>query len=191
MQSPSPDFIRILGIDPGSRITGFGILQFPRGPVSLRTIQVIAVGTLRSKSTLSSSERTGYLHEALFQLASQFQPHICVLEKAFFGVNAHSALRLGETRGALIAAVRRLSIQVEELTPTQVKKTITGQGHATKEQIAAALKYLLAFDRGELPADASDAVAIGLSYGLSFNSMKLAPSRPSTQRTKEPVADVE
>ncbi len=178
MNALSPDYIRILGVDPGSRITGFGILQFPRGTVSLRTIQVIAVGTLRSKSTLSSSERTGYLHEALYQLASQFQPQICVLEKAFTGINPHSALRLGETRGALIAAVRRLSIRVEELTPTQVKKTITGQGHATKEQIALALKYLLSFDRGELPADASDAVAIGLSYGLSFNSLNLAPKPP-------------
>ncbi|MFY7930379.1 MAG: crossover junction endodeoxyribonuclease RuvC [Oligoflexus sp.] len=163
-----PERLRIIGIDPGSRITGFGILEIPRGAASLRTVQLIAVGTLRPKSTLSPSERTGYLHEGLYQIVAQYNPEICVLEKAFTGINPHSALRLGETRGALIAAIRRHGVSVAEVTPTHVKKTITGQGHATKEQIAAALKYLLAFERGDLPHDASDAVAIGLAYGLSL-----------------------
>ncbi len=159
---------RIIGIDPGSRITGFGILEVPRGIVNLKKIEVIAFGTLRSKAGLCHTDRAGYLHEALYQLASQYTPEVCVMEKAFTGINPLSALRLGETRGALIAAVRRLGINVSEVTATHVKKTITGQGHATKEQIALALKYLLTFDRGDLPFDVSDAVAIGLSYGLSL-----------------------
>ncbi len=171
-----PDLFRIIGIDPGSRITGFGILEVPRGVVSLRHVRLLAVGTLRPKSTLSHSERTGYLHEGLYQLVAQYKPEICVLEKAFTGINPHSALRLGETRGALIAAVRRHGVSVAEITPTQVKKTITGQGHATKEQIAQALRYLLAFELGDLPHDASDAVAIGLSYGLSLGFNNRAPS---------------
>ncbi len=173
------DHFRILGIDPGSRITGFGILQLPRGAVNLKNIQLVAVGTLKSKSTLTPSERTGYLHEALYTLASQYNPEICVIEKAFTGINPHSALRLGETRGALIAAVRRLGITVAEITPTQVKKIITGQGHADKEQIATALRYLLGFDRGNLPPDASDAVAIGLSYGLSLGHQ--LPQKPKAR----------
>ena len=174
MESQS-EHIRILGIDPGSRITGFGILQVPRGPVNFSNIRLIAVGTLKSKTSLSATERTGYLHEAVYGIAVQYSPHICVIEKAFTGINPFSALRLGETRGAMIAAVRRLGIEVAEITPTQVKKTITGQGHADKEQVAAALRYLLAFDRGKLPADASDAVAIGLSYGLSLGMQALRP----------------
>ncbi len=174
MQAAS-EHLRILGIDPGSRITGFGILQIPRGAVNFRNIQVIAVGTLRSKASLSSTERTGYLHEAVYKLAAEYAPEICVIEKAFTGINPFSALRLGETRGAMIAAVRRLGIEVAEITPTQVKKTITGQGHADKEQVAAALRYLLSFDRGSLPADASDAVAIGLSYGLSLGAQTPRP----------------
>jgi crossover junction endodeoxyribonuclease RuvC len=160
--------LRIFGIDPGSRITGFGILELPRGIVSLKRIRLVAVGVIRAKASLPHSERTGHLHEALHQLASQYKPEICVIERAFTGINPHSALRLGETRGAVISAVRRLSIEVAEITPTEVKKIITGQGHASKEQVALAIKYLLNYERGELPHDATDAVAIGLSYSLSL-----------------------
>lgn len=171
---------RIMGVDPGSRITGFGIIQVPKGVVDIRRIQVLAVGTLKTQAAHSPSQRTGYLHEALYSLASEYKPDICVIEKAFSRINPLSALRLGETRGALIAAVRRLGIEVAEITATQVKKTITGQGHAEKEQVAHALRYLLNFDRGDLPFDASDAVAIGLTYGLSlgFPGMK-SPRAPS------------
>ncbi len=166
---------RIFGIDPGSRICGFGVLEIPRGVVSLKRVRLVAVGAIRSKTTLPHSERTGYLHDAIHQLASQYAPEICVIERAFTGINPQSALRLGETRGAVIAAVRRLGITVAEITPTEVKKTITGQGHATKEQLAAALKYLLNFELGDLPLDASDAVAIGLSYGLSLGFRSPSP----------------
>lgn len=144
---------------------------------------MIACGTIRSKAGLSHTDRTGYLHDALYQLASQYSPEVCVMEKAFTGINPLSALRLGETRGALIAAVRRLGISVFEVTPTQVKKAITGQGHATKEQIAHALRYLLAFDRGDLPPDVSDAVAIGLSYGLSLGLL----NKPAKSALNVPV----
>ncbi|MCX6127568.1 MAG: crossover junction endodeoxyribonuclease RuvC [Proteobacteria bacterium] len=164
----STDSFRILGLDPGSRITGFGILELPRGIVNIKKIRLVAVGVLKCKATLAHSERTGYLHDAVYQLAAKYCPEICVIERAFTGINPLSALRLGETRGALIAAVRRLDVRVAEIAATEVKKTITGHGHASKEQLAMALQYLLHFDRAELPLDASDAVAIGLSYGLSL-----------------------
>jgi crossover junction endodeoxyribonuclease RuvC len=171
----SPDTFRIIGIDPGSRIMGFGILEMPRGAISLKRVQVVAVGVIRSKASLPHCERTGYLHDAVHQLSEQYKPEICVIERVFTGINPYSALRLGETRGAVIAAVRRLGIQIAEIAPTEVKKTITGQGHATKEQVAAALQYLLQFERGDLPLDASDAVAIGLSYGLSLGIRSPSP----------------
>lgn len=164
----NPGSFRILGLDPGSRITGFGVLEIPHGAINIKNVRLVAVGVIKSQATLAHSERTGYLHEAVFQLAEKYAPKICVIERAFTGINPHSALRLGETRGALIAAVRRLEIKVAEISPTEVKKIITGHGHASKEQIALALQYLLKFDRANLPLDASDAVAIGLSYSLSL-----------------------
>lgn len=173
----TPKHYRVIGIDPGSQVTGFGILEIPEGIVNLKKIRLIAAGVLKSQAKLAHYDRSGYLHEAMFQLTEKYQPEWCAIEKAFVGINVHSALRLGETRGALIAAVRRHHIQVAEVTPTQVKKTITGQGHATKDMVATALKYLLGFDRGELPHDASDAIAIALSHALSLGTYTAAKNK--------------
>jgi crossover junction endodeoxyribonuclease RuvC len=179
-------YFRIIGIDPGSRITGFGIIEVPAGVVSVKNVRLIAAGVLRSQATLPHHERSGHLHDAMFQLAEKYTPEWCAIEKAFTGINPNSALRLGETRGALIAAVRRLNIKVGELTPTHVKKTITGQGHATKEQIAEALKYLVGFDRGTLPFDASDAIAIALSHALSLGTYAAPGASKSWPRVSAP-----
>ncbi|MBC7531995.1 MAG: crossover junction endodeoxyribonuclease RuvC [Oligoflexus sp.] len=173
--SQAPDTYRIIGIDPGSQITGFGILEIPSGIVNIKKIRLVAAGVLKSQSKLPHHDRSGYLHDAMFQLTEKYQPEWCAIEKAFAGININSALRLGETRGALIAAVRRHKIQVAELTPTHVKKSVTGQGHASKDQVAAALKYLLGFDRGDLPHDASDAIAIALSHALSLGTYTAVP----------------
>lgn len=168
----TPRHYRVIGIDPGSQVTGFGIIEIPEGIVNLKRIRIIAAGVLKTQAKIAHYDRSGYLHEAMFQLTEKYQPEWCAIEKAFVGMNVQSALRLGETRGALIAAVRRNRVQVAEITPTQVKKTITGQGHASKEQVATALKYLLGFDRGDLPHDASDALAIALSHALTLGSYK-------------------
>lgn len=164
---------RILGIDPGSKITGFCILAAPYstqnglGMFQPSLIKVIDAGVIRPHYKLSHSERAGQLHNTLHQIVTEQRPHVCVIERAFTGINPNSALRLGETRGALISAVRRLNIDVEELSPTQIKKITTGQGHATKEQIARAMQTLLGFERGNLPFDVTDAMAIALSHALS------------------------
>ncbi|MBC7659736.1 MAG: crossover junction endodeoxyribonuclease RuvC [Chitinophagaceae bacterium] len=179
---------RIIGIDPGSQITGFGILEIPSGIVNIKKIRLIAAGVLKSQTKLPHYDRSGYLHDAMFQLTEKYQPEWCAIEKAFAGVNINSALRLGETRGALIAAVRRHKIQVAELTPTHVKKTVTGQGHASKDQVAAALKYLIGFDRGDLPHDASDAIAIALSHALSLGAYTALPKPVGMPATLSPTA---
>ncbi|SMF79351.1 crossover junction endodeoxyribonuclease RuvC [Pseudobacteriovorax antillogorgiicola] len=155
----------ILGIDPGSQITGFCVLR-PGKHQNLRDFRVLDAGIIRPRRTLSHSERLGQIHEAIHQLTCQFQPSVCVIEKGYTGINHNSALRLGETRGAIIAAVQRERTPVVESTPTEVKKTVTGNGHASKEDISLSLKCLIGFDRGGLPFDVTDAVAIALSYGM-------------------------
>lgn len=172
--------VRILSIDPGSKITGFGLLEAPRLFANIRQTKLLAYGVLRSQLNLSHAERIGQLHEALYTLGEKYKPNLCVIERAFTGINPHSALRLGETRGAVIAAFRRLNIDIAEVSPTQVKKAITGQGHASKEAVQFALKQLLGIELSEFPLDASDAVAIGLSYSLSLG---IAASPPSLKRS--------
>lgn len=159
--------IKIIGIDPGSQITGFCVLTCPaQGVTQFGKLKILDAGAIQPKRTQAHSERAGQLHNSMYSIIDFHKPDICVIEKAFTGINPMSALRLGETRGALISAARRLGIQVEEIAATQVKKTITGQGHATKEQIARAVEALVGFKRGNLPFDVTDAVAITLSFSM-------------------------
>jgi len=168
-------YLRVLGIDPGSQVTGFCVLAFPIiGGFQPNRMQVLDAGSMQPQKNLGHSERAGQLHNSLFSLAQYHQPDVCVIEKAFTGINPMSALRLGETRGALIAAARRLNISIEELAATHVKKTITGQGHATKEQVARSLEVLIGFKRGELPYDVTDAVAVAVTFGLLWPVRQLS-----------------
>lgn len=155
----------ILGIDPGSKLTGFGVLS--SHPNKSRSFWVKDAGVIRPTTQKSHSDRLGEIHEAVYNLIAECKPEVCVIEKGFTGINHHSALRLGETRGAIISAARRLEVKIVETAPTTVKKNVTGQGHASKEAISLSLKALLGFDRGGLPYDVTDAVAIALSYGMS------------------------
>ena len=163
--------VRILGIDPGSRIVGYAcISSTAKAAITVKDLKIHEAGVLKSPEKLIYSERIGLLHNSLYELLERIEPTVVVIEKAFSGVNAASALRLGEARGALISAARRLEITIAELTPAKVKKSIVGNGRATKEQVSDMLRILCGFERGKLPYDATDALAIALSYGLSYRS---------------------
>lgn len=160
----------IIGIDPGSRVVGFAILRAkvakPRMP---RDFAVVDAGVIKTNVDLPMSERLGHIHDAVHGLTAELSPTHCAIEKAFYGVNASSALKLGEARGAIVAAVRRHGLAVFEITPAEVKRTIACAGAASKEDVCRAVTALLGFDRGKLPFDATDAVAIALTCGLNLN----------------------
>lgn len=158
---------RILGIDPGTRVLGYGLLVQGAGSFSLSGLKIAEAGVLRASPKLDALNRLGEIHEAVVGLLAELKPDVCVLEKAFFGINAQSALKLGEARGVLIAALARSQCSIVELTPTVVKKTICGHGHAPKELVCASIEKLLKFNRGKLPYDVTDALALALTYGLS------------------------
>ena len=157
----------ILGIDPGSRATGFALLRARRpAAFTANDFVVVEAGVLRPDPKLSFMERLGLLHIALFDLVSQHSPDVCVIERAFVDKNANTAIKLGELRGAFMAACVRCGVPVAELTPADVKRTIAGNGRADKEAISLALQTLLGFKRGSLPHDATDALALSLCHGL-------------------------
>lgn len=169
--------IRIVGLDPGSRLTGFAVLEAPSRQVYRPAdFRVVDAGILKPSGQLSLIERIGHMHEALYELLAQWQAHFIGIEKAFVGVNAASAIKLGEARGALMTAARRHRLPIFEMTPNQVKKTVTGAGHAEKKQVSLALRTLIQFEHGHLPFDVSDAVAIALTLGLSLHGLLPAPS---------------
>ncbi|MBP6218132.1 MAG: crossover junction endodeoxyribonuclease RuvC [Oligoflexales bacterium] len=158
---------RILGVDPGSRIAGFALIDSscPR-PVFPRDFSVLDVGVIRFTGKESVVDRIGQLHNALYELIRELKPSICVFENVYSGKNPLSALKLGQVRGAFIAAAARCSVKAEEIASTRVKSLVTGRGHASKTEVSEALKLLMGFEQGSLPHDASDALAIALSYGL-------------------------
>jgi crossover junction endodeoxyribonuclease RuvC len=157
----------ILGIDPGSTVTGYAFLSTTNPNAVVPTdFKVLDAGALKVKGSLGPSQRISILHIGLHRLIEAYVPQIMVMEKAFYDKNVATAIRLGEVRGAYIAAAGRSQVAIEEVTPAEVKKLIAGNGRASKEEVAVSIKALMGFDRGGLPFDVTDAVAIALSYGM-------------------------
>lgn len=159
---------RIMGIDPGTLIAGFAVVEARKdSPMNPRDFKIIGAGVLRTHKKLSSWERIGMMHQSMHELMLEFQPKVCVLENVYFGKNVRSAITLGQVRGAFISAAARSNASVEEIASTTVKKLISGNGHAGKDEVLLALNALIGFEKGKLPYDASDALAIALSFALS------------------------
>ncbi len=158
--------VKILGIDPGSRVLGYALIETKKITSSPRDVTLLDIGTLRLDPTKPLIWRLARLHDALHELLSEWLPHAAVVESAFFGINARSALALGQARGSIIAALSRRAVPVMELSPAKVKKTITGSGRATKEHVCQCVEGLLGFKKGRLSYDATDALAIALSFAL-------------------------
>ena len=161
----------ILGVDPGSKITGYAFLEVPDGlMISPRALKILDVGVLKISAPLSFVEKIGLLHGGLHNLVRLHQPEVGIFEKPFYGKNVATTIRLAETRGALMAACARERIDIEEITPAEVKKSVTGSGHADKDAVAQGLKSLLKFDLQDLPFDAADAVAIAFCYCMRMKT---------------------
>lgn len=181
---PNPRII--VGVDPGTRVVGYAFLRTLKArPATPRDFEVIDAGVLRASVTLAPHVRIGLLHEGLFGLMEQHEASVLVLEKAFCDKNPQSALRIGEARGAFMACAGRLGVQLEEITPAEVKKTLTGNGRAEKDDVSRALKAFTGFDRGALPHDVTDALAIALCFGLKLAAKWAVPAARAKTKTEE------
>jgi crossover junction endodeoxyribonuclease RuvC len=147
---------RILGIDPGSRITGFGVVDVVAG----KNLHVES-GTVRPKlETLP--DRLGELFRGVREVIAQSSPDQVAIENVFMHRNADSALKLGQARGAIIAAAIESGVPVFEYTPAEIKQAVVGKGGAAKEQVQHMVRLLL--NLGELQADQADALACALCH---------------------------
>ncbi len=149
--------LRILGIDPGSRITGFGVIE-----ISKRQTKFITCGCIK----MQQSDLPGRLQEiytGVSELISQYQPEHMAIEQVFMSRNADSALKLGQARGAAIVAGTQHSLNVHEYAPNQIKQAVVGQGHAEKQQVQHMVKILLNLPTIPL-TDAADALAVALCH---------------------------
>ncbi len=156
--------IRILGIDPGSRITGFGVID-----VSGNRVSYVASGCVRTADG-SLPERLKTIYEGVYEVVRSYQPLEMAIENVFMQKNAASALKLGQARGAAICAVVTQGIDVHEYSPTQIKQAVVGRGHADKTQVQHMVTALLKLP--ETPqADAADALACALCHSNTRQSL--------------------
>ncbi|MBY5991710.1 crossover junction endodeoxyribonuclease RuvC [Ferrimonas balearica] len=147
----------ILGIDPGSRLTGYGVIRFDG-----RQFHYLGSGCIRLPEA-DLPARLKIIYDGVSELVAQFQPQEFAVERVFLGRNADSALKLGQARGAAIVAAMNAELPVAEYSPTQIKNAVVGTGGAKKEQIQHMVKQLLKLP-GTPQADAADALAIAITH---------------------------
>ena len=156
--------IRILGIDPGSRITGYGIVDTD----GHRTVYVTS-GCVRVGDD-NVGEKLKTIFDAITEIVRDTNPHELAIEKVFMHRNADSALKLGQARGAAICAATLHSIPVSEYTATQIKQSVVGKGNAAKTQVQHMIRVLLKLP-GFPQADAADALAAALCHANTRNTL--------------------
>lgn len=150
--------MRILGIDPGLRRTGFGVIE-AQGP----TLRYVASGTIIVPADQPLSQRLKVILDNLREVARDTQPDVAGMEKVFVNANPASTLLLGQARGAALCALADCGLAVHEYTALQIKKSVVGNGHAAKEQVQAMVRHLLSLN-GMPSADAADALACAICH---------------------------
>ncbi len=149
--------IRIIGIDPGSRVTGYGVIELRNG-----RIHYLTSGAIRA-SGAAFPDRLREIFEGIGGIVETFSPIELAIEKVFVQRNVDSALKLGQARGAAICAAVMHSLSVYEYSPNQIKQAVVGRGHAAKEQVQHMVKILLSLS--EIPqSDEADALACALCH---------------------------
>ena len=165
----------ILGIDPGTRIMGYGLLQ-----VKGKEVKMLAMGVIDMHKCADIYLKLGRIYERVINVINSFHPDELAIEAPFCGKNVQSMLKLGRAQGVGIAAAISRQIPVHEYAPTKIKMTITGNGNASKEQVASAMQRMLRIPQENmLPwMDATDALAAAYCHYLG--TLGVAPSVPSS-----------
>ncbi|MGI6036682.1 MAG: crossover junction endodeoxyribonuclease RuvC [Limnochordia bacterium] len=149
----------ILGIDPGTALTGYGVVASDQ-----RKLHPLTYGVIRTRADLDQAQRLRQIYDALEALIDKYHPGVVVVEQLFFNKNIRSALAVGQARGVAILAGAQAGLPVEEYTPLQVKQALTGQGRADKEQVAYMVKILLGLRETPKPDDVTDALAVAITH---------------------------
>ncbi|MBQ7341470.1 MAG: crossover junction endodeoxyribonuclease RuvC [Oscillospiraceae bacterium] len=158
--------MRILGIDPGYGITGFGLIEGERGQFSL-----LRYGAITTPAGIDFSARLEIIYEDMRKLLEVAKPDAVAIEELFFGQNVTTGIGVAQSRGVILLAIRQAGLQVFQYKPMQVKQAVVGYGNATKHQVQDMTKRLLKLEKLPKPDDAADAIAIALCHGRSSTSL--------------------
>ena len=160
--------VRILGLDPGLRHTGWGIIDKEGSK-----LKFVAAGVVNPDTTLDLADRLAELHGCLRKIITQWCPDEAAVEETFVNKNPTSTLKLGQARGVVLLAPAIHGIKVAEYTPNQIKKMVVGAGHAEKSQVDLMVHTLLKDVPDKMPPDASDALAIALCHSFMRPIVKI------------------
>ena len=150
----------ILGIDPGTAITGYGVVALGRGSA----VSLVECGVVRTSPNEALAVRIREIYEEITALIARHQPSVVVVEDLFQGKNVQSVLKLGHARGAILLAAALADIAIAEYTPREIKKAVVGNGNATKEQVGFMVQQRLRLKTAPTPSDAADGVAAALCH---------------------------
>ncbi len=158
---------RILGVDPGTNIMGYAVIEVQLRPTKLRLIDI---DVLHMKNEPEAYMKLKHIFDQIQKIILEHKPDVMAIEAPFFGKNVQSMLKLGRAQGVAIAAAMARGIEVIEYSPKKIKQSVTGNGNASKEQVAAMLSTIMQEPLTEQYADATDALATAVCHHFQGNS---------------------
>jgi crossover junction endodeoxyribonuclease RuvC len=150
---------RVLGIDPGSETTGWGVVEG-----EARRYHLVEYGTIKSSPRDRFSARLLRISDGIEEVIARHKPEVCSVEEAFYATNVKVALKLGQVRGVVLLVAERAKLEIHEYSPRLIKQTVVGYGNAEKHQVQEMVRVLLALKSVPEPHDASDALAIAICH---------------------------
>lgn len=159
--------MRIIGIDPGTGILGFGIIEFTRGKV-----QLVDAGVIRTPVKEDDAVRLLTIYDELTDIIAETKPQIMSVEKLFFSRNVTTAMTVSQARGVVLLTAQQVGIPIFEYTPMQIKQAVTGYGKADKKQMQEMVRVILQLQEVPKPDDAADALAAAITHSMTL------PARP-------------
>ncbi|GAB4530352.1 MAG: crossover junction endodeoxyribonuclease RuvC [Anaerolineae bacterium] len=156
--------MRVLGIDPGTAITGYGVVEGEGDSIALATY-----GAIRTPAEHPLAQRLQHIYHELQALIAAWRPESAAVEELFFSKNARTALAVGHARGVTLLALSEAGLPVYEYKPAEVKQAVAGYGNASKEQVQGMVQLLLNLDEIPRPDDAADALAVAICH---FHSVR-------------------
>ncbi|MBR5090298.1 MAG: crossover junction endodeoxyribonuclease RuvC [Ruminiclostridium sp.] len=158
--------MRIIGIDPGYAIVGFGVIEYER-----RVFEVIDYGAVTTNADTEFNTRLLEIYDDTCLILDRFMPEAMAIERLYFTSNQKTAIAVAEARGIVLLAARQRNIPIFEYTPLQVKSSVTGYGKAVKKQVQELTKNILKLPEIPKPDDTADALAIAVCHAHSYNSL--------------------
>ena len=171
----------VLGIDPGTAVTGYGVLRADRPGMPA----LVECGVIRTKARDPLPSRLLEIHEGIRELVARHRPDVLALEDVFYSKNVRTTVVLGHARGVIMLAAQMAGVPVHEFPPAEIKKAVAGTGAASKEQVQFMLTRLLRLKSVPTPSDAADGVACALTYALGARVPTFASAAELRRRAAE------